>query len=78
MDKKRKTKFDILLERGAKEYADRLTELAKKTMLENAGVEMKEEMVKNMYELVTNAFIEGEMYMFRQLLEEKTKQKKPR
>lgn len=78
MDKKRKTKFDILLERGAKEYADRLTELAQKNMREKAGMEMKEDMVKNMHELVTNAFIEGEMYMFRQLLEEKTKTKKPR
>ena len=78
MDKKRKSKFDILLERGAKEYADHLTELAQRTMRENAGVEMKEEMVKNMHELVTNAFVEGEMYMFRQLLEEKTKTKKTR
>ena len=78
MDKKRKSKFDILLERGAKEYADKLTELAQKTMLEKAGVEMNKDMVKNMHELVTNAFIEGEKYMFRQLLEEKTKTKKPR
>ena len=72
MDKIRKTKFDILLERGAKEYADHLTELAQRTMRENAGVEMNEDMVKNMHELVTNAVREGEMYMFRQLLEEKT------
>lgn len=61
MDKKKKTKFDILLVRGAKDYADNLTAMAKKTMLENSGVEMTEDMAKNMHKLITNAFSAGEM-----------------
>lgn len=78
MNKQKKSKLDILLERGAKEYADRVTELSQQMLQEKAGVEMSKEMIKNMHELITNAFIEGELYMFRQLAQEQTKVKKPR
>ena len=78
MNKQKKSKLDILLERGAKEYADRVTELSQQMLQEKAGVEMSKEMIKNMHELITNAFIEGELYMFRQLVQEQTKVKKPR
>lgn len=78
MNKQKKSKLDILLERGAKEYADRITELSQQMLQEKAGVEMSKEMVKNMHELIANAFIEGELYMFRQLMQEQTKVKKPR
>ena len=78
MNKQKKSKLDILLERGAKEYADRITELSQQMLQEKAGAEMSKEMIKNMHELITNAFIEGELYMFRQLVQEQTKAKKPR
>lgn len=78
MNKQKKSKLDILLERGAKEYADRITELSQQVLQEKEGVEMSKEIIKNMHELITNAFIEGELYMFRQLVQEQTKVKKPR
>lgn len=78
MNKQKKSKLDILLERGAKEYADRITELSQQVLQEKEGVEMSKEIIKNMHELITNAFIEGELYMFRQLAQEQTKAKKPR
>lgn len=78
MNKQKKSKLDILLERGAKEYADRITELSQQMLQEKAGAEMSKETIKNMHELITNAFIEGELYMFRQLVQEQTKAKKPR
>lgn len=75
MEKKKKSKFNVIFERGAKEYADRITTHSEQTMKEQ-GVEMSESMKKSMYELVYNSFIAGESYMFQALLAEQTK--KPR
>ena len=72
MNKKKKSKIDVLLERGAKEYADKILSIAKQQMKEQ-GVEMTAGMEKSMYDLTKNAFISGEDYMFRILLQEQTK-----
>lgn len=77
MDKKRKSKFDILLERGAKEYANRVIQQAKE-LAEEKGTPLTEQSLESMRNLIENTYIAGECHMYQILIAETAAKKKAR
>ena len=77
MDKKKKSKIDILLERSAKEYADKVTQQAIELAKEN-GTPLTEQSLESMRNLIESSYIAGECHMYQILIAESAKARKPR
>lgn len=75
MDKKKKSKIDILLERSAKEYADKIIQQAFELANTN-GTPLTEQSLESMRNLIESSYIAGECHMYQILIAESAAAKK--
>lgn len=75
MNKQKKSKLDILLERAAKEYANNVIAEAS-SIAEKNNAPMSETSIESMRNLIESTFIAGECHMYRMLIAETAPKKK--
>lgn len=75
MNKQKKSKIDILLERAAKEYANNVIKQAFELADAN-GTPLTEQSVESMHNLIESSFIAGECHMYQILIAETAAVKK--
>lgn len=75
MNKQKKSKIDILLERAAKEYANKVIKQAFELADAN-GTPLTEQSVESMRNLLESSYIAGECHMYQILIAETAAAKK--